>query len=156
MARRNILVLSAIMIGVGYGIFIGIANAGSATVQQLIVVERAGSDTVTDLGTKGDSVGDVLTFANELYDETNKTLVGHDNGWCVRTVVGQSWECFWTAIFDKGQITVEGPFYDTKDSVLAITGGAGAYASARGEMKLHARNDKGTEYDFGYGLVDAQ
>jgi len=156
MAGRNLLVLGSIIAGVGYGILLGAANSGGMNVQQLNVVERATSDTVTDLGTKGDSVGDVLTFTNELYDEANKTLVGHDDGWCVRTVVGQSWECFWTAIFDKGQIVVEGPYYDTKDSVLAITGGTGAYASARGEMKLHARNDKGTEYDFGYGLVDVQ
>jgi allene oxide cyclase len=123
---------------------------------QLAVVERAASDTVTDIGAKGDSVGDVLTFANEIYDQTNKTLVGHDNGWCVRTAVGQSWECFWTTLLDKGQITVEGPYYDTKDSVLAITGGTGAYATVRGEMKLHARNDKGTEYDFVFDMLDAQ
>ncbi len=122
----------------------------------LSVVERAASDTVTDLGVKGDSVGDVLTFSNEIYDETNKTVVGRDNGWCVRTVAGQSWECFWTIVLEKGQITVEGPFYDSKDSVLAVTGGTGAYAAARGEMKLHARDDKGTEYDFVYSLTDAQ
>jgi allene oxide cyclase len=136
------------------GIVAFAANASAA--DQLIVVERAASDTVTDLGAKGDSVGDVLTFANDIYDATNKTLIGHDNGWCVRTVVGQSWECFWTTLLDKGQITVEGPYYDTKDSVLAITGGTGIYATARGEMKLHARNDKGTEYDFAFSLVDVQ
>ena len=33
-------------------------------------------------------------------------------------------------------MTVEGPFYDTRDSVLAITGGTGAYANARGQMEL--------------------
>src|ERR1700674_3932960 len=96
-----------------------VVHAGSALAGgQLTVVERATSDAVTDIGTKGDSVGDVLTFANEVYDETNKTLVGHDNGWCIRTVVGQSWECFWTTLLNKGQITVEGPYYDSKDSFL--------------------------------------
>ena len=133
-----------------------VAFAANASADQLIVVERAASDTVTDLGAKGDSVGDVLTFSNEIYDATNKTLIGHDNGWCVRTVVGQSWECFWTTLLEKGQITVEGPYYDTKDSVLAITGGTGIYATARGEMKLHARDDKGTEYDFAFTVVDVQ
>ena len=133
-----------------------VAFAANASADQLIVVERAASDMVTDLGAKGDSVGDVLTFSNDIYDATNKTLVGHDNGWCVRTVAGQAWECFWTTLLEKGQITVEGPYYDTKDSVLAITGGTGAYASARGEMKLHARDDKGTEYDFAFSLVDVQ
>jgi len=126
-------------------------SAGSAA-EQLIVVERAASDTVTDLGAKGDSVGDILSFANDIYDKDNKTLIGHDNGWCVRTVVGKAWECFWTLVLDKGQITVEGPFYDAGDSMLAVTGGTGDYAAVQGDMKLHARDQKGTEYDFVYSL----
>ena len=43
-----------------------------------------------------------------------------------------------------------GPFLDAGDSALAVTGGTGAYAGAKGEMTLHARNAEGTEYDFGY------
>ena len=79
-------------------------------------------------------------------------MLGTDNGWCVRTVVGKAWECFWTMSLADGQITVEGPFLDAGDSTLAITGGTGAYAGVSGEMKLHARDDKGTEYDFVYML----
>jgi allene oxide cyclase len=66
----------------------------------------------------------------------------------------QGLECHWTLIIDKGQITVDGPFYDTSDSVLSITGGTGDYVKARGQMKLHARDAKGSEYDFVYELVD--
>lgn len=33
---------------------------------------------------------------------------------------------------------VEGPFYDSADSYLAVTGGTGMYGGARGEMLLHA------------------
>jgi len=121
--------------------------------EKLALVERATSDTVTDLGPKGDSVGDILTFNNEIYDADNKTLVGRDNGWCVRTVVGESWECFWTLILDKGQITVQGPYFDTKDSTLSITGGTGDYSHAQGQMMLHARDAKGSEYDFIYVLT---
>jgi hypothetical protein len=116
------------------------------------VVERATTDTVTDLGDKGDSVGDILTFANEVYDPSNTRKVGTDQGYCVRTVVGKAWECFWTISLQGGQITVEGPFYDAADSVLAVTGGTGKYLGAKGQMKLHARNEKGTEYDFTYEL----
>jgi allene oxide cyclase len=47
---------------------------------------------------------------------------------------------------------VQGPFYDTEDSELAITGGTGEYENASGTMSLHARNDKGTEYDFTYDV----
>jgi hypothetical protein len=120
--------------------------------KQMALVERATTDAVTDLGVAGDSAGDILTFANEIFDQNNDAKVGDDNGWCVRTVVGKAWECFWTLTLAEGQITVEGPFFDAGDSVLAVTGGTGVYANARGEMKLHARDDKGTEYDFVYDL----
>jgi hypothetical protein len=129
-------------------------RAAPVAAAELVVVERAASDAVTDTGAKGDSVGDILTFSNEIYDKDNKTLIGHDNGWCMRTVVGQAWECIWTLTTDKGQITVEGPYYDTRDSVLSITGGTGAYAKAQGQMKLHARDPKGAEYDFVYVFAE--
>jgi hypothetical protein len=47
---------------------------------------------------------------------------------------------------------VEGPFYDAGDSVLAVTGGTGKYAGVGGQVTLHARNAKGTEYDFRFVL----
>jgi allene oxide cyclase len=120
----------------------------------LQVVERATTDTIQHVGpaNEEDSIGDVLGFANDVYDAGNTTKVGTDNGMCIRTAVGEAFECVWTLTTDKGQLTVEGPFYDTKDSVLAITGGTGDYDEASGSMKLHARNDKGTEYDFTYTI----
>jgi Allene oxide cyclase len=126
--------------------------ATAAETEALTVVERAVTDAVTDTGDEGDSAGDILTFANEVYDQANTTLLGHDNGWCVRTVVGAAWECFWTLTLKDGQITVEGPYYDDRDSVLAVTGGTGSYAGVRGEMKLHARDAAGSAYDFVYSL----
>lgn len=116
------------------------------------VIEHATTDAVTDIGAKGDSVGDVLTFANELFDKTNSRHSGHDQGFCVRTVRGAAWECWWTAFLAGGQITVEGPFYDTRNSRLAVTGGTGVYSKARGWMQLRSRAG-GTEYDFIYHLT---
>jgi len=130
----------------------GLFATSAAADEKLVLVERATSDTVIDNAPTGDSAGDLLTFANEIYNDNNTTMVGSDNGMCIRTAVGAAWECIWTVTLSGGQITVEGPFYDTKDSVLAVTGGTGQYTNARGEMALHARNDKGTEYDFVYTL----
>ena len=121
--------------------------------EKIQVVERALTDTTIDLGAKGDSVGDLLTFANPIYDAANKTKLGSDQGYCVRVVVGKSWECFWTLLLADGEITVEGPFYDTGDLVMVITGGTGKYAGAKGDMKLHARDAKSTAYDFLYELL---
>ena len=121
----------------------------------LTVVERATTDLVIDLGVKGDSLGDQLAFGNELYDETNATMAGRDQGNCFRTNPGMSWECTWTNILADGSIVVQGPFYDDlRDSELAITGGTGAYASAEGTMTLHSRDAAGTELDFVFHLSD--
>jgi len=119
----------------------------------LHVVEHAETDAVADLGEPGDSVGDVLTFGNPVFNSDNTEQVGTDNGYCLRTAVGSAWECHWVLTLSDGQITVDGPFYDAGDSVLAITGGTGAYSEARGEMSLHARNAQGTEYDFAYMIA---
>jgi Allene oxide cyclase len=143
--RAAAIVLSAALCSAGLA-------GGAAADETITLVERAASDTVTDLGAKGDSAGDILTFANEIYDKANAKKAGSDNGWCARTVVGKAWECIWTTTLAEGQITVEGPFYDTADSELAITGGTGEYAEASGSLALHARNDKGTEYDFVFKL----
>jgi hypothetical protein len=146
--------LAALMtVCIGLGLM---ASARAAEeMERLAVVERATTDVVTDLGAEGDSVGDILTFANEIYDQANANRIGHDNGWCVRTVAGKAWECFWTLTFDKNQdqITVEGPFYDDRESVLAVTGGTGRFSGVRGEMTLHARDAEGSAYDFIYSLI---
>ncbi len=134
------------------GLCATLPQAAMAGTTKIDLVERATTDAVTDLGASGDSAGDLLTFANEIYDAKNQNKLGTDQGWCIRVVVGKSWECFWTLMLEKGQITVEGPFNDKGDSVLAVTGGTGAYATARGQMKLHARDDKGSAYDFKYEL----
>jgi allene oxide cyclase len=122
--------------------------------EDINVIERATSDAVLDTGAAGDSAGDILTFGNEIYDASDKNKLGNNNGWCIRTVVGKAWECFWTLTLQDGQITVAGPFTDGKDSVLAVTGGTGKYQNAKGEMTLHARDAKGTSYDFKYHLTD--
>jgi hypothetical protein len=130
-----------------------VAPLAASAGERLQVVERALTDTTVDLGAKGDSVGDLLTFANPIYDAANKTKLGSDHGYCVRVVVGKSWECFWTLLLAEGQITVEGPFFDTGDSVMVVTGGTGKYAGAKGAMKLHSRDAKSTAYDFTYELL---
>jgi allene oxide cyclase len=53
---------------------------------------------------------------------------------------------------NKGQISVEGPYYDSRDSVMSVIGGTGEFDKARGEMKLHARDEKGSAYDFAFSL----
>jgi hypothetical protein len=125
--------------------------APAAAKETLTVIEHATTDTTIDLGEKGDTVGDTLAFSNDVYDADNANVVGHDEGSCTRTAAGKTWHCTWTLILDNGSIVVEGPFYDTEDSTLAIIGGTGDYAGASGQMQLKAR-EGGTEYEFTYEL----
>jgi allene oxide cyclase len=116
------------------------------------VVEHAVTDSTADTGPAGDSLGDVLAFANPIFDATNTRQVGTDNGSCIRTAVGVSYECSWTTSLPGGSIMVSGPFLDAGDSTLAVTGGTGTYREASGEMHLHARDAGGSSYDFTFSL----
>jgi hypothetical protein len=129
--------------------WVSISAAGPNTLR-IAVIEHATTDTVVDLEANGDSTGDLLTFHNEVFDEDNETVVGTSHGDCVRIEVGVSWQCRWTTTLEVGSISVEGPFFDNSPSVLAITGGTGEFKGARGAMRLVARDDAGTEFDFIY------
>lgn len=86
---------------------------------------------ISDVGASDDSAGDLLASANEVLDANDKNKVGTDK----------------TLALEKGQLTVEGPFYNTSDSLLAITGGTGEYAGAQGEMALSQRAPYGALHE---------
>ena len=152
---RRFAVLAALAAALVLAVFVltgGAGASGTAAAGPTVhVIEHATTDATTDTGASGDSAGDILTFANDVYDAANKKKVGTDQGLCIRTVAGKAYECWWTTFLAKGQITVEGPFYDAGPSTLAITGGTGAYANARGWMGLKSRAG-GTKYDFVFHL----
>jgi allene oxide cyclase len=131
-----------------------VATAGgkSATATATFkLVEHATTDATTNPGKKN-GTGSILTFANAVYNAANTKKVGSDNGFCILTNANTAYECLWTTYLAGGQLTVEGPFLFSGDSKLAVTGGTGAYSRARGWMGLHARNAKGTEYDFDFHI----
>jgi hypothetical protein len=141
------LVLGAVVAGSAFG------GDRVAAPMRVRVIEHAKTDVVTDTGAAGDTAGDLLTWHNVLYDGTNTKAVGHDQGECIRISPKKgSWECTWINFVPGGSITVEGPFYDTEDSVLAITGGTGMYRNARGTMELRSRKG-GTEYAFIFNVI---
>ena len=159
-----ILVFVIVLFVMNSSIFAARANTSSGASPgndiTIHVVEHAITDTVGDAdnGTPSpDALGNILAFHNPVYDATNKTQVGVDNGDCARTIAKPHngvWECFWTVILSDGQITVEGPYNDNgTDTMLAITGGTGRYSEAHGQMRLHARGKPlGSEYDFIYEI----
>jgi Allene oxide cyclase len=150
MPLRTLVILSTAAVWV----LPGAISASAADVMNINIVERATTDAVIDVGAKDDSTGDILTFANEVFDENNANKIGDDSGWCIRIVPGKSWECVATVTLADGQLSVEGPFIDGADSVWSVTGGTGKYMATRGEMQLHSRNADGTEFDMKFRLTE--
>lgn len=131
----------------------GSGGARTASTTTIHVIEHAVTDKTADVGPSGDSAGDVLTFHNKVFDAKDRAVVGSDQGHCVRIdPVAGSYECLYTTSLPGGQVTVEGPFYDKRNSVLAITGGTGRYRAARGQLQLRSKA-KGTKFDFIFQIV---
>jgi allene oxide cyclase len=128
------------------------ASQSGDGVTTIHVIEHAVTDTVIHSAGPGNVTGNLLTWHNKVYNPANVEQVGTDQGSCVRIAPAEgSWECNWTTFLKGGQITVQGPYYDTKNSVLAITGGTGVFSDARGDMNLNSR-EGGTQYDFIFHL----
>ncbi len=151
MRQKLVLIVAGLLVA-GAATLVATSASAATTIS---VVEHATTDKVADVGKKGDSPGDLLTFHNKIYDEADATVVGKDQGSCIRISPNQgSWECVYTTFLEGGSITVETPFYDSVDSVGAITGGTGAYASAGGSLDLHCFVDAGTvKCDFVFNLT---
>jgi allene oxide cyclase len=142
--RRSSSVIGGLLMATGW---IAVASAA----ETLTMVEKVVSETTVDIGPKGDSLGDVLAFANPVFDAAGSVKVGSDEGHCLRTVVGKTWDCSWTVTLKDGQIMATGPILDNADSAMAIIGGTGKYAGARGTLLVHPRNEE--SYEFKYQLL---
>jgi hypothetical protein len=100
-----------------------------------------------DLGPQGFSLGDQVVFADDVYDHKGGTKIGTDGVVCTVVRVTDAAtgsgtaQCVATAQLADGQITVQGFNSFTGDELpapfqLAITGGTGAYANARGQVTV--------------------
>jgi len=108
----------------------------------IIAPFKTNNGTVLHIGKKNiDLIGNSLVFHNEIFDYNNTHRLGTNQGRCIRMKTGKNgkWECYWSIILNDGQISVQGPFLDAENSVLAITGGTGKYNNSGGEMEIHHR-----------------
>ncbi len=103
---------------------------------------RVSKASFIDIGTPGDSVGDMLTFDQPLLDG-NMNKIGNNSGSCIRTRIGHSFQCQWTLTFSDGSIQVAGRELDQGTSTISIVGGTGNYSGTTGEMES-TNNNNGT------------
>jgi allene oxide cyclase len=145
-SKRIITLIVTVLIAGPMAIKISPAADKSKTAQtqaltQLTVIEHAITDFQVDAGEPGNSLGDLVASANELFDETDTTKIGEDRGHCILVEVNVTYHCTATMLLQEGSIAIAGPFFvDGRPNVLAITGGTGAYAGAKGEMTSSFRD----------------
>src|SRR5436190_19833988 len=109
-------------------------RAVTKTFKATAVIDSA---TNVDNPPAGDSQGDIIVFTQKLYrDSSQKTKIGSDQAYCVRTIAGKARVCTGLFYLRGGTVTITGPESSTKVHSLAITGGTGDWRGARGEIVL--------------------
>jgi len=137
----------------------GSSDAGRVTTIRFIA--RTIDSAQLDLGAHGLSLGDQAIFTDELFQDGRRLGEGH--GVCTITrITGTAPsrtltnECLITGILPRGQITIQGAFAFPEQGMaplhsLAVTGGTGAYRTARGEVGV--RQVSSTENDITVRLI---
>ena len=113
----------------GYRIY----HADKVSTLYTVADARSGVGTPIDLGTAGDSSGDMFVFDEPLLNGSGQKI-GANSGFCIRTLPGQFSECQWTLTLPEGSITVAGREADNGTSYIPIIGGTGAYVRASGVL----------------------
>ncbi len=109
------------------------------------LVEKIHDVAFDDGGAAGPSIGDRLVFTADIFDEHGE-LVGRDGADCVVVrnepdappTEQQVVECMVSVELADGQLTFQG-LAQGLDNTFALTGGTGAYRTARGEAFVHDR-----------------
>ncbi|CAA7397381.1 unnamed protein product [Spirodela intermedia] len=88
------------------------------------------------------ALGDLVPFTNKVYHGSMEKRLGITAGICVLIQHvpergGDRYEAIYSFYFGEyGHLAVQGPYLTYEDSYLAVTGGSGVFAGARGQVKL--------------------
>jgi hypothetical protein len=116
------------------------ASSAGTLVVELLAVHTQFAD--LDLGAAGPSQGDQVIFADDLSSRGER--VGTNGGVCTAvagTPTATTLQCVVTLSLPQGQVAAQGlvTFHHGDEgpaSVIAVTGGTGAFRAAHGELRL--------------------
>jgi hypothetical protein len=124
-------------------------DGGSYAPDQSIKLVEATADlepTFVDAGDPGPSAGDLAVIHDGVLRDG--APAGSYNQVCTLASLGSSpftseFECVGSITLEGGTITMAGPFVPARaEQAAAITGGTGAYGTARGEVVIRAEADQ--------------
>jgi hypothetical protein len=108
--------------------------------------------TFVDVGAPGPSIGDYVVITSPFLSPATHQKVGSGAVVCtaVKATANPPLQCVGTASFARGDITLQGIFVSVtgKANVLAVTGGTGAYRTARGTVTVTILANGATDLVF--------
>lgn len=127
-----------------------LARASSHSGRRLVFVERELAAPTLDLGKHGFSPLDRQTITSDILD-LHGNVVGRLDDDCAITAVGKraGAVCSYALTLPDGQFV--GTRFDAfgpGEALQPITGGSGAYAGARGEIRLLKKTKRGLEFEI--------
>ena len=130
------------------------AATASADRPTITVTAVTTHEALLTIGTPGDPTGNQFVSAHDLYRGGHK--VGVDGASCqiIDVVPPDSLrvQCLASLSLPQGQLTGQGLVTideaGTSPFTLAITGGTGAYAAARGQLTVHPVDDQQSRYSI--------
>ena len=114
---------------------------------KLVEAHKELQPTFVDTGQPGPSVGDIVVARDDVL-RPGGSAAGTFRQVCTLVDLGSNpltstYECTGSIALKDGTITMEGPFVPAApESAAAITGGTGAYKTARGEIVVRAEADE--------------
>src|SRR4051812_33480457 len=115
---------SALTLGLAAVFVLPVASAGAQTkLPSRTFIQTTSADAV-DVGTAGDSLGDMTIFTFGIYARRGGTRLGKGHGYCVRTEVGVANTCQANWSLPGGRIMIQWEQHDGERAArAAITGG---------------------------------
>jgi hypothetical protein len=137
--KHAILIASLVLVAAAA---IAVAAQGRST-STLVYTTKQHAFAQVDAGKKGFSIGDAFIFSEQLLQ--NGKQVGYDHVVCTHAAdwPSSAESCTGTAVLANGTLELgglsrRGPF------TIAVLGGTGSYAGARGTAKITSQGEKGT------------
>lgn len=128
------------------------ATSSSTTKTIHVIQPQSAAFTFVDVGAPGPSIGDYVVITSPFLNPTTHQKVGSGAIVCTAVKHGSPppLQCVGTASFAGGDITLQGIFVSVtgKANVLAVTGGTGAYQTARGTVTVTILPNGATDLVF--------